>query len=251
MGSNSRNRNRNKNEQDENMELEKARLLSLAIDFGFDHNSAVKCLDRLIALYGDDGRDFITVEHCGDDFLTALAESMEALEEWDDVEEMESQACGTLTDILDHSSVANCGDDAQHNHDAAHASIPCINIIDDSPPSPKHQKKVVELDSSEDDDIDCNVSMGCRSGITQGSASSTSKKLSSPLTSKDKSRTLTYDELQALDDIELANVVIFGNRTLRPLQHEACKVALAKQDSFILMPTGGGKSLCYQVLSFS
>jgi len=57
--------------------------------------------------------------------------------------------------------------------------------------------------------------------------------------------------LKALDDIELANVVIFGNKSLRPLQHQACKAALAKQDSFILMPTGGGKSLCYQVIAFS
>jgi bloom syndrome protein len=57
--------------------------------------------------------------------------------------------------------------------------------------------------------------------------------------------------LKALDDIELANVVIFGNKTFRPLQHQACKAALAKQDSFILMPTGGGKSLCYQVIASS
>lgn len=54
-----------------------------------------------------------------------------------------------------------------------------------------------------------------------------------------------------LDDIELANVVIFGNKTLRPLQHQACEATLSKQDSFILMPTGGGKSLCYQVTAFS
>lgn len=89
----------------------------------------------------------------------------------------------------------------------------------------------------------------CRSGITPGSVSSTSSKIQSSLASKDKNSTLTYEELQALDDIELANVVIFGNRTFRPLQHQACNVALAKQDSFILMPTGGGKSLCYQVIS--
>ena len=34
------------------LEVEKARLLSLALDFGFDHDSASKCLNRLIALYG-------------------------------------------------------------------------------------------------------------------------------------------------------------------------------------------------------
>ena len=37
---------------DQDLELEKARLLSLALDFGFDEDSANKCLDRLIKLYG-------------------------------------------------------------------------------------------------------------------------------------------------------------------------------------------------------
>lgn len=61
--------------------------------------------------------------------------------------------------------------------------------------------------------------------------------------------TLTYEELQELDDMELANVVVFGNRGFRPLQHQICKAFLGQQDCFVLMPTGGGKSLCYQVLS--
>lgn len=34
------------------LEMEKARLLSLALDFGFDEESAKKCLDRLVHLYG-------------------------------------------------------------------------------------------------------------------------------------------------------------------------------------------------------
>lgn len=34
------------------MELEKARLISLALEFGFEEDSARKCLDGLIQLYG-------------------------------------------------------------------------------------------------------------------------------------------------------------------------------------------------------
>lgn len=63
-----------------------------------------------------------------------------------------------------------------------------------------------------------------------------------------RNETLGYNELQALDDVELANVVIFGNKAFRPLQHQACKAAVEKRDCFVLMPTGGGKSLCYQVI---
>ena len=37
---------------DHDLELEKARLVSLALDFGFDEESAKKCLDRMVQLYG-------------------------------------------------------------------------------------------------------------------------------------------------------------------------------------------------------
>src|ERR1051326_239581 len=38
----------------------------------------------------------------------------------------------------------------------------------------------------------------------------------------------------------------WGYKTLRPLQEEAMLAALDSRDSLVVMPTGGGKSLCYQ-----
>ncbi|KAG4983377.1 hypothetical protein JHK87_028126 [Glycine soja] len=210
MGSSSRKKN-------QDLELEKVRLISLALEFGFDESSANKCLDRLIALYGEDGRDFITVEHCGDDFLAALAESMQT-EDWDDQQEMD-------------------GDEDMH----------CSILPNRMRKMHLNGHKIIMVSSMVGALRAFHPPFFLRSGITQGSVSSTSSKMQSSFASRDTSSSPTYEELQALDDIELANVVIFGNRTFRPLQHQACKAALAKQDSFILMPTGGGKSLCYQL----
>ena len=38
----------------------------------------------------------------------------------------------------------------------------------------------------------------------------------------------------------------WGFRDLRPLQDQAIRADLERRDSLVVMPTGGGKSLCYQ-----
>src|SRR3954447_22195015 len=38
----------------------------------------------------------------------------------------------------------------------------------------------------------------------------------------------------------------WGFRTLRPLQEQAMRAVLEGRDSLVVLPTGGGKSLCFQ-----
>src|SRR5215468_10431554 len=38
----------------------------------------------------------------------------------------------------------------------------------------------------------------------------------------------------------------WGFSELRPLQEQAIRAGLERRDSLVVMPTGGGKSLCYQ-----
>ncbi|RIK82991.1 MAG: DNA helicase RecQ [Planctomycetota bacterium] len=49
-----------------------------------------------------------------------------------------------------------------------------------------------------------------------------------------------------LDALLAAVARHWGFRSLRPLQREAIEAVLAHRDSLVVLPTGGGKSLCYQ-----
>jgi ATP-dependent DNA helicase RecQ len=51
----------------------------------------------------------------------------------------------------------------------------------------------------------------------------------------------------SLDDILKVVRRYWGFSALRPIQEEAIRAGLEQRDSLVVMPTGGGKSLCYQV----
>lgn len=97
---------------------------------------------------GDDGQEFVSVEHCGDDFLAALVESAQDNEEWDDLQAMESEACGALDIILDENIQKK---DGVRNVDDRKSTI---NIIEDTSEA-EGKPNLVNIDSSsESDDVD-------------------------------------------------------------------------------------------------
>ena len=56
----------------------------------------------------------------------------------------------------------------------------------------------------------------------------------------ERSYTVIMNKLQTLEDY-------FGHKTFRPLQEEVVDAILNKEDVLMILPTGGGKSLCYQL----
>lgn len=77
----------------------------------------------------------------------ALAESMQGNEDWDDLQTLESQACGTLADMFDK-DVPN-----SHRPSADANARKTIHVIEESP-EPQKRQNFMHLDSSSDTEDD-------------------------------------------------------------------------------------------------
>lgn len=83
------------------------------------------------------------MEHCGDEFLARLAESIQDTEEWDDLQAMESEACGALNNMFGNGNEAGNDDNASTK----------TNMPENSLERQKYPNLLV-LDSSDSEDFE-------------------------------------------------------------------------------------------------
>lgn len=92
------------------------------------------------------------MEHCGDDFLASLAESMQGCEDWDDLQLLETEACGTLADMFNKDSLKH---DNNAINDDENVRKPFVHVLNDSPERVQKRQDLMDLDCiSDDEDVE-------------------------------------------------------------------------------------------------
>lgn len=111
------------------------------------------------------------MEHCGDDFLASLAETMQGSEDWDDLQALETEACGTLADMFNKDSFKD-----NENDDDQGIKGPFVHVLNDSPPVRKHQN-VMHLDSTSEEEEDPDFCIPSKKDVKPIYSSSRNKRI--------------------------------------------------------------------------
>lgn len=139
-------------------------------------------------------------------------------------------------------------------HDASDSQTPAVNGFQRNESSVQERFAQVEAPKStsyiDDDDLDDDI-------IIETTSNQLSSSHSNDLDVDDEDdweveelfpQEANYDiDQEVLNTITDVNKRIFHHHTFRGVQAAAIDAALKNEDVFVLMPTGGGKSLCYQL----
>src|SRR3954452_19432043 len=76
---------------------------------------------------------------------------------------------------------------------------------------------------------------------------SSERPIPTPLSNRNLALGNTSARLDPSQDLERTLTRIFGYSAFRPGQESVCRAVFSGQDVLVVMPTGSGKSLCYQL----